>query len=209
MTKQVPDFLLENVEVCSDDQKKLLLDLQSLALWREIQGNKPYDREKALKLRTKLALQRDIQLRNFAEEKIRIQNNAEKALQISCSSVAEVSLGVEIYSENPEDISTPSGEICFNDKITDKRSGITYGTARELLLEDGINWTDCGNPSEDLVGFVANLKKRYGEFSRTYSFRRPNEPKNTRFCRFTLKLKCRSFSDAELSKKFPQFAKRR
>ena len=70
MSQKIPVFLLENVEGRSDDQKKLLINLQLFALWREIQGNKPYDREKALKLRTKLAIERDIQLRKFQIDEI-------------------------------------------------------------------------------------------------------------------------------------------
>lgn len=205
--QDVPEFLLDNVEGRSQDQKRLLLELQLLALWRETQGKKQFDRTKAVELRNNLAKQLSSKLKKDAEKIERFQRHARVALLANCQSVAEFLLGVEIYSEKPEELSTPVGKIGFNEKIQDKRTGVTYGTPRELLLEDGINWTDCGNPSEDLKSFIEKLKERYDDFSRPYSFKRPHERRKNRYCRFTLKLKIRPFSDAELSKKFPKYLK--
>jgi hypothetical protein len=214
---EIPDFLIIDASKNMGDRKRLLMDLQLYCLWREVNGDKPFDIDAAIKLQEKQKEKYNAHLRKLAEKALKNRKQAEKSLRCVVSFVATRVLDVEI-SFYAEEVSA-SDPLGWDDKIKDEVTGETLGTPRELLRDDGVTFVECGDPRQNLKDFIANLKSRYAGFERQYSFarfdrhryfprqRNPFEKKPARFAKFTIMLKWSPFSDKEILRRAKKWVK--
>ena len=204
----IPEILLANVEPYSGDQKRLLLELQLMMLWHEVNLNrsKPYNRNDAVKLQIKLASQRAIRLSKEEREKAKIEEARIMVLRAACRGVVEGVLSVEVNAD--ADMIVVGESVDFDAHVKDALTKTDYGTVRELLLEKNFDWSNLGDPRKDLAGFVANLK-RYDGTQIPYVFERYNLANPLeRYCKFNILLKWESVSDNVMMQKFRKLVKK-
>ncbi|KPV64473.1 MAG: hypothetical protein AOA66_0164 [Candidatus Bathyarchaeota archaeon BA2] len=162
--REVPSFLLTDVSGSSDDRNRLIIDLQLLALWQYVHGNRPFSREQAIELQKEL---RDVQKKRQEQEREEMMKRLtetqkqinEAGAEIIRSRLYGLIDGVEVHKW--------SKKVRY---IKKTREGVKWSvktTLNELcdwLLNGVQQYFDC-NPLRDVRGFTKEIYDKFNGYA--------------------------------------------
>lgn len=208
--RSVPSFLLMNIHTL--DNQKLVDNLRLSILWIYVNPNKPYDHGAAIKLRSQLRVERELQNQKNVVKQREEMTEARRNYLNLCRDIAELCFDFELSGASDQ---ITSGVIKWTDAIKDLRTGKTISTPRKLL--DGTDGVTVGwsAPNADAITetmkFLSQLRARLDGFEYFFSIPRPYAKpsgeeslfaeKPSEYVKFYIKLTWSPLSDKELVKR--------
>jgi len=158
--KQIPDFLLMNIESSSDDRRKFLESQQLYDFWKIVRPNEPFNEEEARRLHREFAQKRLERLKAEADLKAKaLESDRAKRLD-----VAEKRFGqkIVISIKNEEGIFVRKSMSAIFTKLL--KNGETVTVPVKRLVQRFLDSLDAlPDARRDMTAFDHALHDAYGK----------------------------------------------